>query len=403
MGGGMTTATELVIDLDAIAENWRRLASLHTGATAAVLKANAYGLGATYVAPKLLAAGCRHFFTAHLSEALEIRPLIPQPSLRAERSNPGSAARGPEAGLLRSARNDGGDECRTTLQEPMLAVLHGVLPGEEAIFVEQNLTPVLCSLSDIALWRAEAARREQTLDALLHIDTGMSRTGLSPADVATLRENPSLLAGINIHTIMTHLVSAEIPADPINQTQLARFQAAKTLFPTAAASLANSSGSFLGPAFTAGLTRPGAALYGVNPTPGARNPMRPVVSLTARILQIRDIQAGETVGYNGIWTAQRPTRIATIAVGYADGFHRSLSNAGKAFWNGDEIPLVGRVSMDLTTYDVTEWPEITEASSLQLIGEDHPVDALAAEAGTNGYEILTSLGRRYQRRYLGST
>jgi alanine racemase len=374
----MTHATALLIDLDAIAENWRRLDAKHPGATAAVLKANAYGLGATHVASKLLATGCHNFFTAHLSEALEISPLI-HPSLRPQRSHPEIA------------------------DPPMLAVLHGILPGEEKIFFERNITPVLCSLPDIALWRAEAARRETTLPALIHIDTGMSRTGLAPAELATLKDDPSLLDGLKIRYVMTHLVSAEIPTDPINQTQLTRFNAAKPLFPTAGASLANSSGTFLGENFTADLTRPGAALYGVNPTPGCPNPMRPVVTLSARILQIREIPQGETVGYNGIWTAPRPSRIATVAVGYADGYHRSLSNTGKAFWNGDEIPLVGRVSMDLTTYDITDWPDLREGASLELLGKNHPVDALAAEAGTNGYEILTSLGRRYQRRYLGST
>ncbi len=396
---GVTPPAVLEIDLDAIAENWRRLDASHPRATAAVLKADAYGLGAKYVAPKLVAAGCRHFFTAHLAEALEIRDLIFNPAS----ATPHSSLRAPFSSSLRAKRsNPDSDPPPPPTTPPLLAVLHGILPGEERTFFDQHITPVLCSLSDIALWRAEASRREQTVNALLHIDTGMSRTGVSPSELQTLRDDATLLAGINIHYLMTHLVSAELPSDPINQTQLARFQAAKTVFPAAGASLANSSGSFLGEDFTADLTRPGAALYGVNPTPGDKNPMRFVVTVHARVLQIREIQAGETVGYNGIWTARRPTRIATIAAGYADGYHRSLSNAGKAFWNGDEIPLVGRVSMDLTTFDVTEWPEIFEGSNLQLIGEDHPVDALAIEAGTNGYEILTSLGRRYHRRYTGS-
>jgi alanine racemase len=379
---GVTPPAVLEIDLDAIAENWRRLDARHPGATAAVLKADAYGLGAKYVAPKLLAAGCRHFFTAHLSEALEIRDVI-HPSLRAQRSN------------------DGGDGSPTTAQNPLLAVLHGILPGDERTFFDQAITPVLCSLADIALWRAEAARRETTLPAMLHIDTGMSRTGLAPSELAALRDDMSLLDGITIRYLMTHLVSAEISADPINQIQLTRFQAGKTLFPTAGASLANSSGSFLGENFTVDLTRPGAALYGVNPMPGAENPMRPVIRLTARILQIRDIAPGTPVGYNATWTATRPSRIATVAVGYADGFLRSLSNTATARFDGIKIPLVGRVSMDLTTYDITDAPQAQTGDSLELIGEHHDVNALAVEAGTNGYEILTSLGRRYQRHYLG--
>jgi alanine racemase len=394
----VTSASELEIDLDAIAENWRRLDAKHKGATAAVLKADAYGLGAKEVAPKLVAAGCQNIFTAHLGEALEIRDLIHHSSLRAQRSNPVSVPTATQSGLRRYARNDGGELPMTT-HAPMLAVLHGILPGEEETFYSQNVTPALCSLHDIALWRAEAARREQILTALLHIDTGMSRTGLSPAEFSSLRDDMSQLDGIAVGYVMTHLVSAEIPADPINQAQLARFRAAKSLFPSAGASIANSSGSFLGEHFTADLTRPGAALYGVNPTPGAPNPMRPVIRLTARILQIRDIAAGETVGYNGIWTAQRPSRIATVAVGYADGFLRSLSNTATARFESIEIPLAGRVSMDLTTYDITDAPHAEPGDSLELIGPGHDVDALAIEAGTNGYEILTSLGRRYHRHY----
>ncbi len=400
---GVTPPATLDIDLDAIAENWRRLDAGHPGATAAVLKADAYGLGATYVAQKLGAAGCQSFFTAHLSEALEIQPLIFGPSWRAQRGNRSPLPLAPKSGLPRSPRRDGGDRSPTFTDNPMLAVLHGILPGEETIFFEQNVTPVLCSLADIALWRAEAARRETTLPAFLHIDTGMSRSGLSPAELAVLRDDMARLDGINVRYVMTHLVSAEIPADPINQTQLARFRAAKTLFPTAAASIANSSGTFLGQDFTADLARPGAALYGVNPTPGAPNPMRPVITLHARILQIRDIPPGETVGYNGIWTARRPSRIATVAVGYADGFQRHLSNNATARFKGINTPLVGRVSMDLTTFDITDAPQAMQGDSLELIGPHHDVDALAKEAGTNGYEILTSLGRRYQRRYLGST
>jgi alanine racemase len=358
----MTAASVLEIDLDAVAGNWRLLAGKHAGATAGVLKADAYGVGAAQVAAKLYGAGCRHFFTAHLSEAMAIRALVP---------------------------------------DAMLAVLHGILPGEAEIFSGQNISPVLCSLDDIALWRAEAARLSKTLPALLHVDTGMARTGLSPSDLTRLGDDMSRLDGVEIRTVMTHLVGAETPSDPISQAQLIRFREAKKLFPAAGASLANSSGTFLGENFTADLARPGAALYGINPTPGSPNPMRPVVRLTARILQIRDIEAGETVGYNGTWTAQRPSRIATVAVGYADGFLRHLSNAATAMADGHKIPLVGRVSMDLTTYDVTDVPQIAPGDSLELIGPGHDADALAVEAGTNGYEILTSLGSRYQRRYLG--
>jgi alanine racemase len=351
---------ELEIDLTAIAANWRFLSSLHPGATGAAIKANAYGLGAARVAPALLAAGCRHFFVAHLAEALEL-----------------------------------------TLPDAMLAVLHGVLPGEEAAMAGHGLVPVLGSLGDLQRWRKEAQRQGRKLPAILHVDTGMSRLGLSPAELAALQGNGELLEGIEYHYVISHLVSAEMPEAPVNAAQLQRFQAVARQFPNIKASLANSSGLFLGPEYRFDLARPGAALYGINPTPGRPNPMRPVVRLNATILTVRDIPAGETVGYNGIWTAQRLSRIATIAIGYADGLLRSTSNAATARFDGQPIPLVGRVSMDLATFDVTDHPAAIPGATLELIGPAHDADALALEAGTNGYEILTSLGRRYQRRYIG--
>ncbi len=352
----------LEIDLDAIAANWRALDASHAGATAGVIKADAYGLGAARVAPALLDAGCRHFFVAHLAEALAVRPLIPG---------------------------------------AMLGVLNGLQPGQAGEFAAHDITPILGALPEIALWRAQAAGSGRSLPAFLHIDTGMSRLGLSAADLAVLRGDPGLLAGLNISHVMTHLVSADTPSDPVNARQAAAFAAAAVQFPGAKTSLANSSGMFLGPAFASDLARPGAALYGINPTPGAANAMRPTIRLTAPILQIRDLSPGDTVGYNAIWTAARPSRIAVLGVGYADGFHRSLSNTGHARFDGHEVPLVGRVSMDLTTFDVTG-TAAQPGDCLELLGPHRGADALAIEAGTNGYEILTSLGRRYQRRYSGA-
>jgi alanine racemase len=361
----MTHSATLEIDLDAIAANWRALDGMHEGATAGVVKANAYGLGAEYVAPKLFAAGCRHFFTAHLAEALAIRDLVP--------------------GAL-------------------LGVLHGILPGEEPAFAEHAFTPVLGSLAELARWRDEAKRQDKKLPAILHLDTGMARLGFSSADCVVIQNDPALLDGLRFGYLMTHLISAETPEDPVNQRQRARFEQLRAYFPSGLkTSLANSSGMFLGAAFDSDLARPGAALYGLNPSHGrGKNPLRPVVRLIARILQIRDVAQGETVGYNGIWTAQRPSKIAVLAVGYADGFLRALGNAATARFDDIVVPLVGRVSMDLTTYDVTDLPQLAPGDELELIGPSHDADALAFEAGTNGYEILTSLGRRYQRRYLGN-
>ncbi len=350
-------AARLEIDLDAVAANWRLLRDRHpAGAVAAVVKADGYGLGAAAVAARLHREGARHVFTATLDEALSVRAQVPG---------------------------------------AMLATLNGLLPGTEDEHAAHGILPVLGSRPEIAAWSATARRLGRRLPALLHLDTGLSRLGLGPAE----RAGPLPLDGIDLRFVMTHLAAAELPDDPANARQLARFTAACAGFPGIPRSIANSSGMFLGPAYLADLARPGAALYGINPTPGRRNPMRGVVRLLARVLQVRDIAAGETVGYNGTWRAARPSRIATVGVGYADGWHRARANRGAAFFDGGPVPLVGRVSMDLTTYDVTGQPAIGPGSVLELIGPNLPVDTVAEAAGTNGYEVLTSLGRRLARVY----
>ena len=350
----------LTIDLAAIEANWQTLATTHGAPTAAVVKANAYGLGAAQVAPALLAAGARQFFVAQLSEAVALRPKLP--------------------GV-------------------MIGVLNGFAAGEAGAYSTHALTPVLGTLGEIAAYRAFAARLGQALPAILHIDTGMRRLGLCDAELATVASDPSLLGGIVWAYAMTHLVSAEVPEDPINALQLARFEAACARLPAMRRSLANSSGIFLGAGFRSDLARPGAALYGVNPTPGRPNPMRATVRLTAPVLQLRQIPAGETVGYNATWVAARPTTVATVALGYADGYHRAASNRAHAAFNGAPVPLIGRVSMDLLTFDVTDHPTIQPGSALELLGPAVPPDLLAQWAGTNGYEVLTSLGHRAHRTY----
>jgi alanine racemase len=349
------TAT-LTIDLGAIVANWRALCARHPGETAAVVKADAYGLGAAQVAPALAAAGCRQFFVAHLDEALAIRPLV-----------------------------------------PAVAVLNGLAPGRAAAYLAHDITPVIGSLAELAVW--QAAAQDAPLPTMLHADTGMARLGFSPEELAVLRAEPARLAGLRLDYLMTHLACAEDPADPFNDEQAAAFRAVAAQFPGVRTSFANSSGLFLGPAFASDLARPGAALYGINPTPAAPNPMKPVVTLTAPILQIREVPAGTSVGYNRYWVARRRSRIATLAVGYADGYPRALSNRAAARFDGLPVPLVGRVSMDLTTFDVTDTPA-EPGDALTLLGPQNGADALAIDAGTNGYEVLTSLGRRYQRRYI---
>jgi alanine racemase len=201
---------------------------------------------------------------------------------------------------------------------------------------------------------------------------------------------------------MSHLACAERQDHAMNRVQLARFTAARSRLPAAPASLANSSGIFLSPDFHFDLARPGAALYGIAPVAGEANPMRPVVRLRGRIIQVRDVPAGAQVGYGASWTATRPSRIATVSVGYADGYLRSLSHRATAHVDGTAVPQVGVVSMDSVTFDVTDAPAAVAGAFVDLIGPDNPVDAVAAAAGTIGYEILTSLGRRYARRYAGA-
>ncbi|WP_298281738.1 alanine racemase [Acidocella sp.] len=352
----------LDIDLGAVVANWRHLSGLHAGETAAVVKADAYGLGMLPVAHALARAGCKSFFTAHLDEAVALRAALPDVRIMA---------------------------------------LNGLLPHAAADFFAQDITPVLGSLKEVALWSAEAKGLGQVLPCFLHLDTGMNRLGLTQAELVTLKAEPERLAGVQVEVVMSHLVAADAPENRLNEQQALKFYASALQFPNARKSLANSAGMFLSPFFHTSLARPGAALYGVNPTPGRRNPMKPAVKLTAPVLQIHDLPVGETVGYAGSWKAERPSRVATIGVGYADGYSRALANRAHAWFEGQMVPLVGRVSMDLATFDVTDI-QINQGDLLTLLGPDHGVDDLASEARTSGYEILTSLGRRYQRRYLGA-
>lgn len=356
----------LTIDLDAIRDNYRLLRSKAGHAIcAAVLKADAYGLGAARIAPVLVQAGCRHFFVAHLDEGIALRPRLPA--------------------------------------DAELYVLHGPLPGSEPEFVRQGLIPVLNSLPQLAAWRNLAARLDRSLPALVQVDSGMSRLGLSPADVAEWLAAPDFLSGISLRYLMSHLACAEHQAHPMNQMQLQAFHAVRERIPGSQASLANSSGIFLGPDFHLDLVRPGAALYGVAPVAGAANPMRAVVRLQAKIIQTRTIEAGIGVGYGFSYRAPTPRRIATVAVGYADGWLRSFSNRGVAMIGDAAAPLVGTVSMDTITLDVSDiHPDRLHPGALvDLISASQTVDAVAAHAGTIAYEILTSLGNRYQREYTG--
>ena len=327
----------LHVNLHAVVANWRRLRVVHGAEVAGVLKANGYGLGAVEVGRALMAAGCRHFFVANLAEGLALR-----------------AALGPGA---------------------MVAVLNGFEGPADVWPVVNNLAAAHAAVGPV----------------LLHVDTGMARLGLDVTELAAL---PPL----DVRYVMTHLACADEPAHPLNALQRQRFAAVRAMFPGVPTSFANSSGIFLGEGFGSDLARPGAALFGINPTPGRPNPMRCVLRLEAPIIQLRDVPAGTPVGYGATWVAPRDSRIATVAAGYADGYPRSLSDRGVGVLAGRPVPVVGRVSMDLTAFDVTGVPAAL-GDMLTLIGPDNPPDMLAERAGTIGYELLTTLGSRFRRIY----
>lgn len=365
-----TASAVLTIDLEALVDNWRLLCTrVQPAQCAAVVKADAYGLGAEAVVRALLRAGCRDFFVALVDEGVRLIDAL-------------------GAAWPASAR---------------VHVLHGAFAGAERDCLARGLVPVLNSLDQIERWQALARQEGRALPAAIHGDTGMARLGLSPADLAVLDAEPGRLDGIVPTLVMSHLVSAEMLDDPLNTLQAQRFAQLRARWPRVPGSLVNSSGVFLGPAYHADLARPGAALYGVAPVANAPNPMRAVVRLQGRLIQTREIAAGEGVGYNHIWHAKWPSRIATVSVGYADGYLRSLSSGARLRLHGRTLPLVGRVSMDTVTVDVTGVPDehLHPGALFDLIDEVQDINALAAQAGTNAYEILTNLGPRYQRQYLG--
>jgi alanine racemase len=359
----------LTIDLDAVAENYRRLrARLKPGARCAgVVKADGYGGGAVKIAKRLYAEGCRVFFVARVDEGFALKPHVP---------------------------------------EAAVCVLDGLLPGLVDDYAATGVTPVLNDAGQVEAWTTYCAANEIRPPVVIHVDTGMNRLGLSEADAMALAdEDDDALRAFSDVLVMSHLVVSEEPENPVNAQQLAAFERVMKRFPTAKGSLANCSGIFLGPAYHFDLARPGYALYGGNPTPGRPNPMRGTVQLLARIVQLRDVDKAGTVGYGASARIGAGGRIATIAVGYADGYLRSLSNRGEAFIGSHRVPIIGRVSMDLVTLDVSSVPP--EACQIgdwaELIGPNLSIDDVADRASTNGYEILTRLGPRYHRSYLGET
>ncbi len=353
----------LTIDLAALRHNYSAIAR-HIAPTraAAVVKADAYGLGASRVAPAFYDAGCRDFFVAHLGEAIALKPFL-QP-------------------------------------DATLYVLNGLQPGTEAACARDGILPVLNSLEQIENWGALAAKQGRKLPALLQLDTGMSRLGLSASEFERLLENFALLDNIDIKFVISHLASGDEPENAANARQLANMTALLVRLPKLPVAFANSGGSFLDKSYHFDLARPGVALYGVGP----ENEIVPVLTLSARVIQVRDIDKGAAVGYGGTYVAEGPMRVATIAVGYADGWFRSLSNKGSAFFGDTRLPIIGRVSMDSITLDVSALPEGTLklGSLVELIGPHQRLEDVARDCDTIPYEILTALGNRYARVYVES-
>ena len=348
----------LTINLDALARNFHTLCSTATpGECGAVVKANAYGLGIEHVARRLFAEGCQRFFVASVSEGIELRSI---------------------------------------LSEIEIYVLEGVQSGQEEAFLIAGLIPVLNSLEQIRRWRASASGTS----VVVHIDTGMSRLGLSAVEVEQV-STENLLNELNLEYIITHLACADEPSHNLTTEQLARFNALRKKLPDAKTSIGSSPGILLDAACRGDLVRPGIALYGGNPFISGANPMEPVVTLEGVILQIREITERVTVGYGATHVVKPPARLATVGVGYADGYPRTLSNCGVVWLAGIEVPVVGRVSMDLITLDVSEVPteQVRPGELVELVGSNILLDDVAKAAGTISYEILTGLSSRWERRY----
>lgn len=371
-------APVLTVDIGAILTNYRLLRQTVAPAICGVaIKADAYGLGAAMIAPHLKRAGCEHFFVATVDEGIALRQFLP--------------------------RIDQGGR---------IYLMNGLPPGSERDVAAHDLIPVLHSMGEIERWRG-LERAPAPRPAGLQFDTGLNRLGLGSEEALRLIGDPHLLDGIEVGVVMSHLACADDPEHPLNRAQLARFReitGALKLPPSRhpgsrpLRSLAASSSIFLGGDFHFDLARPGAALYGISPILGAPNPLKPALRLQAKILQLREVDLNMTVGYGASHQVRGPSLLATIGIGYADGIFRSLGNRGAVFVAGQRAPIVGRISMDLMTIDVGHLPRTAcqPGMAVDVIGPQQSIDDLARDAGTIGYEILTNLGARFQRRYSGA-
>lgn len=360
----------LTIDLEALTANWAKLDSAGVPAEcAAVVKADAYGCGLTPVTKALSKVGCKTFFVATLDEARAAREAAPN---------------------------------------AVIYVLDGFFSGTGDTFAKLDCRPVIGDPGELAEWDVYRLQTGWKGDCAIHIDTGMNRLGFAMAEAQSLL--PRIRRGEHgVSLVMSHLISAELLGETSNGRQVGAFREIASQFTGVPASLSNSSGIFLGSQFHFDMVRPGAALYGVNPTPEADTPMHAVVDLKVRVVQIRKVEEGQTVGYGGIWTARRPTKLAVVAAGYADGYFRLAggsdgTRSAEVLVGGQRCPIAGRISMDLMAVDITDLPPnaIKRGGMVTLLGDSITVDELAHHCGTIGYEVLTNLGKRYARVYKGA-
>lgn len=359
----------LTIDLDAVASNWTLLDGKLSDTTecAAAIKGDAYGTGQEKVAPALYAAGCRTFFAAVPTEAIELRQLLP---------------------------------------DAVIYVLDGLFPGTAGHFAQHDLRPVLASIEELREWAAFCTTSGQKLKAAVHVDTGIHRLGLAPADFTAAMSDPDLAGAFIPTLLMSHLACGSTPDHEMNRRQLKLFSDVTGPFAHIPRSLANSAGILMGPDYHFDLVRPGIALYGGKAIDTEPNQMQPVARVEARIMLVRDVPEGDTVGYGGLQTATRPLRNAVVAAGYADGMLRRAGSTderpgGFAVIGGHRAPILGRISMDMITLDVTDVPEelLQRGAFVEMLGPAVAASELAAYAETIDYEYLTSLGRRFERIY----
>ena len=358
-------AARLTVRLGALKANYREIARrVGAAKVAPVVKADGYGTGMAAVSRELAGVGADTFFVARLQEGIDLRKALPK---------------------------------------VRIFVLDGLKAGTASLYRANNLTPVLNALDEISEWSAAARDARIKLDAGIQIDTGMSRSGLPRTDTETLAgEASARLNGINVSLWLSHLSCSDDPKHKMNRAQLERFRAALAKLPPAPASLSASGGIGLGRDYDFDMVRPGIALYGGNPQPALPNPYHVVARLTGRVLQVRRVDLGDTVGYGATFTAGKPLKLVTVSLGYADGLSRALAGRGQAVLGGVRVPFAGRISMDLAVLDATNVPDAAckRGVEVEFFGDTISLEEIADAANTVNYEIITGIAARVPRVYV---